>query len=318
MLQLQYELTMKSIDAARARGEKIDLVVWPETMVLPTKWRAAYASHGRPWPFDPLLPYASLDLDPDLRDWFKNIGGYSRGARTIAGSLHAEDRAGELVEHNAAFYLAADGSVLGRYDKMFPAPMSEYTPFYRTWPAAYRFLRETFVPPGFSQFEPGEDVPIWDLDGWKLGASVCFDITFPAASNRAARNGADVIVNVSNYGWFKDSAELDLARVQTIFRAIETRRGVVACCNGGISSLVDPRGRAEDIVGKDERTGEPSKKQVAGTLLRPLVTSRAFSLFALTGDWVGAGSTAAALALAALGAARARRRRKTKSEEVAP
>ena len=275
-----------------ASAGPVDLYAWPETMVMPRYWNWNKWHPDEPprvWPFDRLLPYAGLDLDAGLRAKFRALGERTH-ASAIVGSLHVENRASEVFEHNAAFFIAPDGTIRGRYDKMYPAPMSEYTPFQKTWPALYHLLRETFVPPGFSQFEPGEDVPVWEVGGFKVAASVCFDITFPAASNLAVKNGADAIVNVSNYAWFKNSAELDLARVQTIFRAIETRRGVVSCCNGGISTFVDPRGRAEDVAG--------GAKEKEGTLVRPLTTSHAWTLFVAAGDWCGGGSTAAALALA--------------------
>jgi apolipoprotein N-acyltransferase len=310
-----YNLSLEGAGEAAARGERVDLVVWPETTLLPTKWRVAYGNRGRPWPYDPLLPYAGPDVDPALRDWFAEIGAFTHGASSIAGALHAEDRASEVIEHNAAFLFGPDGRIAGRYDKMFPAPMSEYTPFYKTWPAAYRFLR-SFVPPDFSQFEPGADVPVWDIAGWKIGASVCFDITFPSASNRAVRDGADAIVNVSNYGWFKDSSELDLALAQTVFRAIETRRGVVSVCNGGISCFVDPRGRVEVLEVPDEKTGKPRRKEVAGTLCRALTTSRARTLEVALGEWPGGLATALALGLAAFAVGRDRWRRRRAEEDA--
>ncbi len=302
LIRTHRTLTMDAVKAAPAPegappgAAKVDLVVWPETMFPVVNARG----------IDPRLPYASVAISKDLRSWVEELGSFTR-ARILVGSIHAEMRGRDVVESNSAFLFDPRGEIVGRYDKMFPAPMSENTPFSKTWPAAYRFLRESFVPPGFSQFEPGETVPVWDVGGWKIAASVCFDITFPESTNLAVKNGADAIVNISNYGWFKDSAELDLARVQTIFRAIETRRGVVAVCNGGISSFVDPLGRAEDIEGVDPTTGRKGKKLVEGTLIRPLATSRAKTMFVALGDWCGAGSVAAAFALAAW--ARMRRRK---------
>jgi apolipoprotein N-acyltransferase len=301
LLRTHYNLTMAAAEARKkAKEPPVALVVWPETMV-PIEW-----NHKRgDWPYDPRLTYASLAVSPRIREWFQDMGRFTR-AHMLVGSIHCEVVTGsatanefgwEARESNSAFLLSPEGTVLARYDKMFPAPMSEYTPFHESWPAAYRFLRETFVPPGFSQFTPGRDVPAWEVGGWKIGASVCFDITFPSSTNRAVRNGADAIVNLSNYGWFKDSAELDLARVQTIFRAIETRRGVVAVCNGGISSFVDPLGRAEDIV-KPDPDGFPRRKLVEGTLARPLATSRTRTLFVAWGEWAGAAATFFALLFA--------------------
>ncbi len=250
------------------------------------------------------LRYAALDRVPELRAW---LAGF--GAPVLAGSVHVEPREGRIVEHNSAFLVSAAGEVLGRYDKIFLAPMSEETPFYETWPALHRLLRETFVPPDFSQFERGKDAAVFSIDGpggpWKIAPSICFDITFSEATNRAVRKGADAIVNVSNYAWFADSLELDLARAQTLFRAVETRRGIVSVVNGGITHFVDPRGRIVDLTGPGGK-----RKEVEGTLLRELVTSRARTLFvALPTDLFGWLCFAAGAGTSIATIARRRRRR---------
>jgi len=301
LLRTHYNLSMDAVEARKkAKEPPVDLIVWPETMV-PTEW-----NHGRAeWPYDPRLKYAALDVSTTVREWFTLLGKFSK-SRMLIGSIHCEvvtgtatgnDFGWEAVEHNSAFLLSPEGTVEARYDKMFPAPMSENTPFYETCPPLYRFLRENFVPPGFSQFTPGKDALVWDVNGWKLAPSVCFDVAFVDSTNAAVRNGADAIINISNYGWFMDSAELDFARLQTIFRAIETRRGVVAVCNGGISSFVDPLGRTEDIV-KVDANGVPRKKLVEGTMARAVTTSRARTLFVAWGDWFGLSVTWIAIALA--------------------
>ncbi|GIW72164.1 MAG: hypothetical protein KatS3mg102_1706 [Planctomycetota bacterium] len=267
---------------ARSGGSPPDLVVWPETM-LPV-WRAS----------DARLPYAAVDQVPELQRRLAAVLREAGARRLIAGSLHAawdQDRQ-EPVEHNSAFYLDASGTVLGRYDKMHLAPVSEYTPLQHTWPAFYRYVRENFTP-GFSQFERGRGPVLFELDGFRIAPNVCFDITFSSAVRLGVLAGADAIVNVSNYAWFEDSAELDLARIHGMFRAIETRRGVLAAVNGGISHLVDPAGRIYDLVRADGR-----RKQIEGALRAPLLSSPERTFYVRYGDWPGLG----AVGLAVLGA----------------
>jgi apolipoprotein N-acyltransferase len=280
-LRKMAELTRRGLEGA---GRPPDLIVWPETIV------------PRAESDDPALRYASIDKSAALRGFLRGFG-----APMLVGSVHSEIRDGRLFEHNSAFLLA-EGEVLGRYDKMFLAPISEETPFYETFPALHRFLRETFVPPDFTQFERGKEAKVFRVGAWNIGPSICFDITFSEASNGAARNGAEAIVNISNYAWFEDSIELDLARAQTMFRAIETRRGIASVVNGGITHFVDPLGRIRDLTGPHGR-----RKLVEGTLLAELRTSRARPLFVrLPADAFGWACFALALGLGGVLIARRR------------
>ncbi|MHC4392416.1 MAG: apolipoprotein N-acyltransferase [Planctomycetota bacterium] len=250
-------------------ADNVDLVVWPETMT-PSYW-------------DPeTQERLAVDRVPQLQALFAELSAVT-GARFLVGSVHhgyKED--GTKVSHNSMFYLDRDGSVLGRYDKVFLAPMSEYAPFETLWPALHRWLRATLIPPGFNQFERGDSAALFEVDGTKVGGSVCFDIAFPEATRASVNAGAEVVINVSNYAWFQDSAELDLARVHTIFRAIETRRAMVCVVNAGITHFVDARGRVSDLASPDGRT-----KQIPGVMLRAMQTSKAKTLYLLVGDLFG-------------------------------
>lgn len=247
------------------RGREVDLVVWPETIV-------PLAPVEDPGDRAAGYEYVALDRSRAIRSWLVEAARRAR-APLFVGSGHIERRQGKEIEHNSAFYIAESGEVLGRYDKIYLAPVSEETPFHESWPALHDWIRATFVPPNFSQFERGTEAKVFPLGTWTFGGSICFDITFSAASNEATRRGADCVINVSNYAWFADSAELDLARAQSMFRAIETRRGVVSVVNGGITHFVDPLGRITDLEVGGRR------KQVEGALLRAVGTSGAETLF---------------------------------------
>lgn len=246
------------------------VIVWPETM-LPV-YRADAGSN---------LPYQAVDQAVGLQRTFAHLAGVTGAEHFLVGSLHAELRDGEPVEHNAAFYLDKQGSVRARYDKIYLAPISEHTPLQEAWPAFYNYVR-TELTPGFSQFERGAGAVLIEVDGALLAPNVCFDVTFPQVGRMAAKAGAQVLVNLSNYAWFEDSAELDLAWVHGIFRAIETRRSVVASVNGGIAHMATPTGELHLIEPVGGR-----RKQVAGVLsvAPPLCDTE--SIYVRYGEWFG-------------------------------
>ena len=59
----------------------------------------------------------------------------------------------------------------------------------------------------------------------------------------AAGRRPDVIVNLTNDGWFWGSSELDMHLVAAIFRAVEVRTPVVVAANTGFSAAIDGSGR---------------------------------------------------------------------------
>jgi len=72
---------------------------------------------------------------------------------------------------------------------------------------------------------------------------ICYEAIFPELARSALRHGARILVNITNDGWFGDTAapfqHLAMARV----RAVENRVWLIRCANTGISVAVDPAGR---------------------------------------------------------------------------
>jgi len=138
---------------------------------------------------------------------------------------------------NTVVLLSDRGEVHGEYAMVRPVPFGEYIPWRSLWEAiGLKRLMDSFLPvdltPGTS-FEP--------LDG--IGTPICFESTFPGPARAFARNGAGILAIVTNDAWFVGSSELVAHFSAAVLRAVETRRYVIQSANGGISGLVDPRGR---------------------------------------------------------------------------
>ncbi len=72
---------------------------------------------------------------------------------------------------------------------------------------------------------------------------ICFEIIFPGLSRSLVKNGAGVLVNLTNDAWFGKSSAAYQHFSMAVFRAVENRRSLVRCANTGISGFVDPVGR---------------------------------------------------------------------------
>jgi apolipoprotein N-acyltransferase len=136
---------------------------------------------------------------------------------------------------NSAFLLSPDGEMLGHYDKINLVPFGEFVPKIFFW--VNRITKEA------GDFAPGTRIVEFPVNGHKLGAFICYESAFPDFVREFVRGGAEVLVNISNDGYFGHSAareqHLELVRM----RAAENRRWILRATNDGITAVVDPAGR---------------------------------------------------------------------------
>ncbi|UCF10424.1 MAG: apolipoprotein N-acyltransferase [Candidatus Bipolaricaulota bacterium] len=168
---------------------------------------------------------------------------------------------GEIL--NRVALLSEAGELVGTYAMMHPVPFGETVPGRRILEAlglATWILRMLPV-----DLTPGKEYTI--LDG--IGAPICFESTFPAISRRFAEEGATLLVTVTNDAWFDGSSELRAHFAAAVFRAVETRRYVIQAANGGISGIVDPRGRiVAQRVGETVLAGRVEHRSGASAYVR--------------------------------------------------
>jgi len=148
------------------------------------------------------------------------------------------------VQHfNCALFLDPSGAPVGCYEKMHPVMFGEYVPLADRFPALYRL---TPLPAGLTAGTRPVAVPI---AGWRVATNICYETALPGAVRslvrRLAGAGArpDVIVNLTNDGWFWGSSELDMHLTAAIFRAVEVRTPLVIAANTGFSASIDGSGR---------------------------------------------------------------------------
>jgi apolipoprotein N-acyltransferase len=113
------------------------------------------------------------------------------------------------------------------------------------------------------------------VHSYKLGTFICYESIFPDEIREFANNGAGLLVNISNDGWFGDTGapgqHLRMARM----RAVENDRWVLRATNTGITATIDPYGR---VVQQARRNA-----QVAVNMPYGVVTSTTF--YTRQGDW---------------------------------
>jgi len=214
---------MKEIDLTQDALEyDPDLIVWSESSV--------------PFLFDFYLQqnnrYARL-----VHDYFAYIR-----KPVIFGSIEVS---GEYIENESGgdFYNVAifykEGRKQGVYRKIHLVPFGEWFPYKRLFPWVARILEEA----GAGDFKPGTAYSVFQNDGLKFSALICYEDIFGNLTRKFVQKGSRLLVNVTNDAW-TNSPKFELQHFSiSIFRSIENRVSLVRCANGGVTACVDPYGR---------------------------------------------------------------------------
>jgi apolipoprotein N-acyltransferase len=153
----------------------------------------------------------------------------STGADLVVGGPHYERGPDGTRYHNSAFLVRGD-DVAARYDK------HRLVPFAEDGRGAHGGGSVAM------RYTAGTGTTLLAARGLRAGMLLCFEAMFPALAREATRDGADVLFNLSNDGWFgrpeAAQMQLDIASL----RAVESRRFLVRAAATGISAVIDPHG----------------------------------------------------------------------------
>ena len=273
------------------RGQSItDLLIWPESAV-PELNNETYA--------------AITNLIRSHRVWL------IFNADDVEPRTHATNES-DTVVFNAAILFAPGEIPHGKvYHKQKLVIFGEYIPLLRWLPFVKWFtpITGSFTagtePAQFEMLRWGERPrePLVELNNGSSGASphqtvntsplICFEDTFPQLARKAASTNTDFLVNLTNDGWFGESAEQWQHEQGAIFRAVESGIPLVRCANNGITCWIDANGRVREVF-------QDKTKSVYGagamTIDLPL-SSRTPTFYNRHGDWFGWGCTVVAFGL---------------------
>lgn len=196
-----------------------DLVVWPETAV----------------------PLFFQDGEGPAQKILETIR--ESEAHFIFGSP-AYGRHGDSVHYfNRAYLASPSGEVLDAYDKVHLVPFGEYVPLKRFLPFVSRLVESA------GDFKAGRTLAPLFLPEAGAGVLICYESIFPEPARAMTRNGADLLVNLTNDAWFGMTSAPYQHFSMAVFRAVENRRPLVRAANTGFSAFVDARGKVHRTTG---------------------------------------------------------------------
>jgi len=286
------EYLQLSDDAIR-NGGHIDLLVWPESM----------------------FPGGLLTFDPKVAkpSWFKGSeDDFGKSLKKSAESGPAD--MAELAQHlgvplllgsnrehfgvdsekcyTSAVYVDRDGEIVGRYDKIHLVAFGEYMPFVEYAPWLQNFTPLT------GSASPGDQFMAFDVDGACVAPSICYENVLSHFIRRQVNTLAaegkepDLLINLTNDGWFWGSSELDLHLTCGVFRAVECRKPFLIAANTGFSAWIDSDGRIQE---------QGPRRDKGIILAQPRLDRHRRSWYLEHGDWFAGLCLAGCVLFAAVG-----------------
>ncbi|MEX0819720.1 MAG: apolipoprotein N-acyltransferase, partial [Pirellulaceae bacterium] len=273
-----------------SKHDDIDVIIWPEGVFSGNLPQLVVKGTVAPPSGSSLAP---ADLEEIIKQRTSLFHEKLRGAAGAVNQAQADDESSELQTYllvgcdtiqlngdsqhtyNAALLIDPRGEIVDRYDKMHRVLLGEYIPFGDRFPWLY-----DFAPIGRG-LTPGEHPASFKVHDVNISPSICFEDTVPHLIRRQVREldqqGAspDVLVNLTNDGWFWGTPILDLQLSCAVFRAIELRRPFLVAANTGLTASLDSNGTIRATLPRREE----------GAVVDEIAIRSRHSLYARWGDW---------------------------------
>lgn len=209
-------LEATTLEAIKSRP---DLILWPEA--------------STPW---------ALKGDDNLKAFVESLAKRAK-APLVVGSIAVENKGTRQEQwFNGAFVIDADiGLQSSYYAKRHLVPFGEYVPI-----RPLLGWLDKVVPVGEGDYVPGTDASplvVTTRQGtFTLGPLICYEDIYPNLARNSVKAGAEVLVVLTNNGWFGEGGAAWQHAAHAVLRAVETRRPVLRCGNAGWSGWIDEFG----------------------------------------------------------------------------
>ncbi len=188
----------------------IDLILWPESAV-PKVYKTENS----------LKQYKKLSKELDTP--------------MLAGVLLKNDG-----DHTNNAALINESGVVANYAKRQLVPFGEYMPYQKALSKLFPYLAELNIIE--DDYVSGDSTAIMDIKGGKLGNIICFESIYPSLTRQSTLDGAEILIEVTNDSWLKNSPAMYQHLAHGVFRSVENGRYLVRSANSGVSAIIDSRG----------------------------------------------------------------------------
>lgn len=295
-LGLIEQLNQQKMEQASATGTEVELE-YPDLLVMPessTTQPLVYLDLDQGI-YMPLLTHDLLVNQIYAENHFKTVFG----ANLLSGTM-AEDGVYYNLEGDAYNVFAVTGPSIAveepypttqikTHGKNHLVPFGEFIPEIPLLGSVAELFSGMSYGKNFSRsgsFDPldvelrGENV--------QLIPSICFEDTVGRLIRKFARPEPQMLVNITNDGWFGESEAVLQHMANSKFRCVENRRPMARAANTGVTGVVDVLGSMIDpVTGEQNSIGTKNDPFVRGGLYTEVkvpVQGR-MTLYAVAGDW---------------------------------
>ncbi|WP_415926565.1 apolipoprotein N-acyltransferase [Chlamydia vaughanii] len=267
----------KLISLSSIVRKPVDLLIFPEVSV-------PFGTHRKVYPYDDskmiLAPLTSFKQEDELLtniDWMQALVDHFN-CPILMGLERWEEDGSQMHFYNAAECLSQEGKIVG-YDKRVLVPGGEYIPGGKLgWLVCKKYFPEYALP---CQRLPGERSGVMQVQNLpKMGISICYEETFGNLLRHYKTEGAKLLVNLTNDGWYPSSRLPQVHFYHGILRNQELGMPCVRSCHTGVTVAADALGRIVKMLPYETR----SRKASPGVLQVTLPLQNYSTLYAWWGD----------------------------------
>ena len=201
----------KIIRYSDANKEKKTLFIWPE---------GVFSGYN----FDEIAIFKDLILN-----------NFSKKHTIILGANRIDKKTGNVF--NTMFVVNNNFEIIQSYDKQKLVPFGEFLPF-------EMFLKNfglKKITEGYGSYSKGNKSENIILDNLNILPLICYEVIFTNFIQKSSNN-TNLIVNISEDGWFGKSIGPDQHFAKSVFRAIENNTFFLRSTNKGVSAIIDNKG----------------------------------------------------------------------------
>lgn len=245
-LELYIGMTKKIIE----ENPNVELVVYPETAI-------TYYFLLSPYRYYFSWFKSEVDkLNVAILTGFPDAKFYDDASKAPPSSHLIKETGQRYDAFNAMGLFLPNENRVQKYAKMILVPFGERLPYADT----FHFLIEPLQwGVGISNWAKGKDTTVFEMrtkkeDVIKFSGVVCYESIYPSFVREFVKRGAQFLVVITNDSWYGNTSGPYQHFQYSILRAVENRRSIVRCANGGISGFIDPYGRVKKKTKFHEKT----------------------------------------------------------------
>ncbi len=287
------------ISRSLTRQPRPDLIAWPETSY-PYGYIAIHPDVSEATLKAQVGMVAETMTVADWREKQRLIAEHlhgladSSGVPMLVGSILYDHKPDGFSKYNSAILFEPLVRTVQTYNKNQLVPFGEYVPFLESmpWLTFFTPYRNGYVP----TLNFGRETNVLDVGAYRVAVAICFEDTIPHLISRFFRDAPpgrqpDVLIDLSNDGWFHGSSELDMHLAVSVFRAIENRVPLARAVNTGLSALVDGNGQILETL----------PRLTEGVLQVTIPLDERMSWYTTLGDWLGFSCLAVCIGIGPVG-----------------